>query len=88
MKISSHPYGLDVGDLPPGLSGVYGSDVVLPNGQSVYLRGASLEAHIHIQEEIDCIREEMTNSISPEEHLKLAVDRFSQKLMDFVRSAA
>jgi hypothetical protein len=87
MKISSSPHGLDVGDLPAGLSGVYGSDVVLPTGESVYLRGASRDANVHLQHEIGLVANSVPVSMSPQLLLKTAVGQFSRRLMETAQSA-
>lgn len=89
MKISSTPdTGLSVHDLPPGLAGVHGTDVVLPNGQSVYLQGASRDAHILLQREIDDIARSMPVALSPATLLRVAADQYSRRIMDVMKSAA
>lgn len=89
MKISSAPdTGVSVRDLPPGLAGVHGTDVMLPNGQSVYLQGASRDAHVLLQEEIDSIVRQMPVALPPAMLLKVATDQYCHKLMQAIKSAA
>lgn len=89
MKISSTPdTGVSVRDLPPGLAGVHGTDVMLPNGQSVYLQGASRDAHVLLQEEIDSIVRQMPVPLAPGMLLKIATDQYCRRLMEMMKSAA
>ncbi len=89
MKISSTPdTGVSVRDLPPGLAGVHGTDVMLPNGQSVYLQGASRDAHVLLQDEIDSIVQQMPVALPTAVLLKIAADQYCRRLMEMVKSAA
>jgi len=89
MKISSSPTsGFTVHDLPPGLSGVHGTDVVLPTGECAYLQGASREAHVHLQQEIDAITRGTPVPMSPALILKVAADQYCRRLMEMAKSAA
>ncbi len=90
MRIVSTPdSGLSVHDLPPGLCGVHGTDVVLPTGEHAYLQGASRDAHVNLQAEIDSITAgSVPISMSPALILKVATNQYCRRLMETTESAA
>ena len=88
MKISSNcNSGYSIHDLPPGLFGVHGTDVVLPTGHSVYLQGASREANVHLQYEIEEITRGAPVPMSPALILRVATDQYCRRLMETSETA-
>ena len=71
----------EVFDLPPGLAGVYSTDVVFPNGQYAALHGCSLDAHRVLQEQIAQITQGVPLKLQPEALLKLATTQYERRLL-------
>lgn len=78
----------DVFDLPPGLAGVYSSDVVFPNGQYAALHGCSRDAHRDLQDHITQITQGVPLKLQPEALLKLATTQYQRRLLAEAESAA
>lgn len=88
MKIKESGHGISIHDLPYGLAGNYGTDVVLPDGQNVYLQGASLEAHRHLQRKIAEITRGVPSMMSPQLILRCATNQYVRQLMETAENAA
>lgn len=67
---------------------MHGTDVVLPTGESAYLQGASRDAHVNLQAEIDAITCGAPVPMSPALILKVATNQYCRRLMETAESAA
>ncbi len=88
MRTTPRDSTLEVFDLPPGLAGVYSTDVVFPNGQQAALHGCSLDAHRVLQDHITEITQGVPLTLQPDALLKLATTQYQRRLLAEAESAA